>query len=234
MSREAEAGKSRTAAAKRKPRVDGAEARLRILDSAEALFAERGFFGASVRDITQHSQQRLASINYYFGSKEELFRDVLLRRWEVLHGDRLRLLEQVRASGSQRSRTEGVVHAYVAPVALRARESTGFRNYLSLIAQVGNSRLPALALVASDFNPGAEHYVAAFAAIYPRCSARRLHHAFQFMLATTLYGFSDNRRLESMTQGTFRSDAFEALAGDLIPFIASGVVGLCSAREAGK
>ena len=214
----------------RKPRSDGAEARLRILDSAEELFAERGFFGASVRDITEHSQQRLASINYHFGTKENLFRDVLLRRSEVLQRDRLELLEKVRATGTQRSRTRAVVSAYVSPVAARAREGQGFRNYLGLIAQVANSRLPALSLVAHHFNPGAQRFLDAFAAIYPRCSARRLHHAYQFMLATTLYSFSDNRRLESMTRGALRSDAFEAIAGDLIPFVATGVHGLCAAR----
>src|SRR5690348_16425373 len=117
----------------RKPRSDGAEARLRILDSAEELFAEKGFFGASVRDITEHSQQRLASINYHFGSKENLFRDVLLRRSEVLQRDRLDLLEKVRATGTQRIRTRAVVSAYVSPVAARAREGQGFRNYLGLI-----------------------------------------------------------------------------------------------------
>ncbi len=214
----------------RKPRADGVEARTRILDSAEELFAERGFFGASVRDITDHSGQRLASVNYHFGSKENLFRDVLLRRSEVLQHDRLEMLERVGPRGSQRERTRLVASAYVSPVAVRAREGQGFRNYLGLIAQVGSSRLPVLSLVAHHFNPSAQRFLDAFAAIFPRCSARRLHHAYQFMLAATLYGFSDNRRLESMTGGVLRSDDFEAIARDLIPFITAGVLGLCGSR----
>ena len=44
--------------------------RQRLLDTAEALFAERGFFGVSVRDITEAAGVRNASINYHFETKD--------------------------------------------------------------------------------------------------------------------------------------------------------------------
>lgn len=46
--------------------------RIHILDSAEDLFAEKGFEGTSVRDIAGHANVNLAMISYYFGSKEKL------------------------------------------------------------------------------------------------------------------------------------------------------------------
>ena len=41
-----------------------------ILDAAESLFADRGYFGVSVREITDAASTRLAAVNYHFGTKE--------------------------------------------------------------------------------------------------------------------------------------------------------------------
>ncbi len=46
---------------------------LRILDAAGAIFAERGFEKATVRDIAARAEVNLASINYHFGDKERLY-----------------------------------------------------------------------------------------------------------------------------------------------------------------
>ena len=71
------------------PETAGDRVRQRILDVAEAQFAERGFFGASVREVTEAAGVRLAAVNYHFETKEELFRSVLLRRAEELGAERL-------------------------------------------------------------------------------------------------------------------------------------------------
>lgn len=44
-----------------------------LLETAEALFAEKGFEGTSVRDLAQKAGVNVAMISYYFGSKEKLF-----------------------------------------------------------------------------------------------------------------------------------------------------------------
>lgn len=53
---------------------------IQILDVAERLFAERGFEGASVRDIAQEAGVNIAMISYYFGSKEKLLHAVFSYR----------------------------------------------------------------------------------------------------------------------------------------------------------
>ena len=45
----------------------------RLLAVAEKLFAEKGFNGVSVREITQSAECNLASVNYYFGNKKSQF-----------------------------------------------------------------------------------------------------------------------------------------------------------------
>ena len=53
-----------------------------IMDSAEALFAENGFAGTSVRDIADKAGVNLAMISYYFGSKEKLLESLFAWRSE--------------------------------------------------------------------------------------------------------------------------------------------------------
>lgn len=48
------------------------EKQLQIIETAEELFAEKGFDGASVRDIADSAGVNVAMISYYFGSKEKL------------------------------------------------------------------------------------------------------------------------------------------------------------------
>jgi len=48
------------------------EKQLQIMDSALAVFAEKGYSSASVRDIAQKADVNVAMISYYFGSKEKL------------------------------------------------------------------------------------------------------------------------------------------------------------------
>lgn len=56
-------------------------ARERILDRAEALFAQRGFDGVSVRQITAAARCNLAAVNYHFGNKKNLYLEVFRCRW---------------------------------------------------------------------------------------------------------------------------------------------------------
>ena len=51
----------------------------RILDSAETLFAERGFAETSLRSITAQAEVNLAAVNYHFGSKKSLIQAVFAR-----------------------------------------------------------------------------------------------------------------------------------------------------------
>ena len=48
-----------------------------LVQAATRLFAERGYAGASVRDICEEAGASANAVTYHFGSKEELYRVVL-------------------------------------------------------------------------------------------------------------------------------------------------------------
>lgn len=54
-----------------------ANARHRLIAAASELFAERGFHATTARDIARRAGVNLAAANYYFGSKKELYLEVL-------------------------------------------------------------------------------------------------------------------------------------------------------------
>ncbi|MDO9376656.1 MAG: TetR/AcrR family transcriptional regulator [Bacteroidota bacterium] len=59
---------------------------VQIIETAERLFADRGFDGTSVRDIAEEAGINIAMISYYFGSKEKLMEAIFELRVGSLQG----------------------------------------------------------------------------------------------------------------------------------------------------
>ncbi|HPZ83759.1 MAG TPA: TetR family transcriptional regulator, partial [Thermogutta sp.] len=53
--------------------VEVDDTKSRLLTAAGELFAERGFEGATARQICERAGVNLAAINYHFKSKEQLY-----------------------------------------------------------------------------------------------------------------------------------------------------------------
>jgi len=81
----------------------------RILQEAEALFAERGFYAVTIREITQAARCNLAAVNYHFGNKQNLYMEVFRCLWKPRAKRILARFESVLA---QRELTlQDIVHA---------------------------------------------------------------------------------------------------------------------------
>ncbi len=63
--------------------MEYSEKQVQIMEAAETLFAEKGFNGTSVRDISEKAGVNLAMISYYFGSKDKLFEALFKYRVEA-------------------------------------------------------------------------------------------------------------------------------------------------------
>ena len=67
---------------------------IEILKVAETLFAEKGFDGTSIRDISKMAKINIAMISYYFGSKERLLESLLSLKTSGLKEELENLLEE--------------------------------------------------------------------------------------------------------------------------------------------
>ncbi len=65
----------------------------RILGAAEELFAQFGFTGTSLRQVTSRADVNIAAVNYHFGSKENLVNEVFRRRMDDMSAQRLGALK---------------------------------------------------------------------------------------------------------------------------------------------
>src|SRR5580698_10550746 len=91
------------------------DTRTQILDSAEQLFAERGYRGTSVRAITDLAGANLAAVGYHFGSKAELVAAVIRRVIEPIVAAQEAELDRLLAQNPDPPVTE-LVEAFAGPM----------------------------------------------------------------------------------------------------------------------
>lgn len=83
----------------------------RLIEAAEELFCRRGFNETSIRDIAASAGCNVASVNYYFGGKDNLYLEVWRRRLAFMRDTRLASIEKVM-SASDRPRLEDLLRSY--------------------------------------------------------------------------------------------------------------------------
>jgi AcrR family transcriptional regulator len=71
------------------------ETRERLLNTAERLFADRGFKAVTVREICRAARANVASVNYHFGGKLGLYREVIQSAIDTMQ----EVTEAARAAG---------------------------------------------------------------------------------------------------------------------------------------
>ena len=98
------------------PKSEPQDAKTRLIDAAERLFAERGVDAVSVREITREASANVAAVHYHFGSKSALLRAVLDRTIQPLTARRAELLAaQLEASRGEPLTLEAILDAFLRP-----------------------------------------------------------------------------------------------------------------------
>jgi TetR/AcrR family transcriptional regulator, regulator of cefoperazone and chloramphenicol sensitivity len=117
---------------------DATATRARLVREAERLFARQGVYQATLREITEAAGQRnVSALNYHFGSREGIVREILQRHGDPLDVERGRLVaEPIDEMG-----TDALVTALLVPLAGVLGREDG-RDYLRIVAQL-TDRFPA-------------------------------------------------------------------------------------------
>jgi len=83
----------------------------RLIEAGEELFCQRGFNETSIRDIAAGAGCNVASVNYYFGGKDNLYLEIWRRRLAFMRDTRLASIEKVM-SASGRPQLEDLLRSY--------------------------------------------------------------------------------------------------------------------------
>lgn len=198
--------------------------RKRILDAAEALFAERGYDGVTVRQITAEAGVDTALAHHHFGSKQDLFARVLLRRAEVHMKERDQAMSRCIEDADGAPKLRDVLLAYVRPYLDRARSSEkGWRTYFKLLAKANTSPEWAAGVFNEQFDPFVRRFIDAMHLAVPGVPEERYFWAYHFLSGALVLTFADTGRIDRLSGGVCSSSDFETGFLYLIPFMEAGV-----------
>lgn len=118
--------------------------RMKIKRAARRLFAEHGFRGVTVREIAKAAgQKNHGAVGYYFGSKENLIREIIIDGARLIEGRRNDLLDRIEATGGPTSVYQAV-QAIVLPSAEFSDEEPENGDYFNrflLLLSLANDEL---------------------------------------------------------------------------------------------
>jgi AcrR family transcriptional regulator len=136
------------------------ETRERLLKAAERLFADRGFKRVTVRDICRVARANVAAVNYHFGDKLGLYREVMQAAIDGMRGTN----DAAREAGEGQP-PEEQLRRYIA-IFVHRLLTPGNDTVHRLVTREMNDPTPALdALVEQGVRPRVEYLSGLIAAI---------------------------------------------------------------------
>jgi AcrR family transcriptional regulator len=189
----------------RRRRLNRGEARERIVEAAEKLFAVDGYDAVSFRRLTSAAGVSVSAIHYHFGSKEAVLSEIFARRAALLTMRRLELLAAARRYGGEPLSLESILDAFLRP----AFEVThGDRNDLFNRLRARVSLEPSATtreIVSRAFDENDLVFIQELSASLPALSDEDLHWRFHFLVGAMLYTMSDSGQLEGLSGGACSS-----------------------------
>jgi AcrR family transcriptional regulator len=192
----------------------------RILDAAETLFAQYGFGGTSLRQVTSQADVNIAAVNYHFGSKENLVNEVFRRRMDEMSAQRLARLQA--AVKSDPTDLEGILAAFVQPPLAMAQDRHGGGAFIRVIARAYAEKNDGLRRFLSEqYGHVLREFGKAISACMPGLSKEELYWRLDFLAGALTYAMADFgiiKRPAAISELEHR----ERAARELIRFAAAG------------
>jgi AcrR family transcriptional regulator len=193
----------------------------RILEVATRLFAEHGIDAVPLRDIAVEADVNSAAINYHFGSKEQLIREVYRRLFVVLNALRLKALDDCEVAAKGRPlEPEAIVHALVAPMVSFSTSPEHGGIYLIRLTYhaYGLSRNFIHESIAEQVDHIALRFVDALARAIPKISREDLFWRFDFAIGAWQHVLLDTHRghrLKRLSDGLCDTDDNDRIIDEL-------------------
>jgi AcrR family transcriptional regulator len=193
----------------------------RILGAAEELFAQHGFAGTSLRQVTSHADVNIAAVNYHFGSKENLVNEVFRRRMDVMSGQRLDRLRAALAADTG-PQLEPILAAFVEPALDMAQDRHGGAAFIRVIARAYAEKNDGLRKFLSDqYGHVQRDFARALARCLPHLDKEALYWRLDFLGGALTYAMADFGLIKRPT-GVSEPAHRQRAAQELIRFAAAG------------
>ncbi len=197
----------------------------KILDAAESLFADKGFNGTSLREITGLASVNLAAVNYHFGSKKELIKAVMSRYMNEL-SPRLESALSLLCESSSKPSLHEVFSAFVEPLLhLNEFKENGTSTFLQLLGRGYTDSQGFLRWFLTTQYPNVfSHFTQAVYKAYPELSAEEMFWRLHFTMGTIVFTMSSSDALVDIAQNDFGQHVdIAGVIKRVIPYVAAGV-----------
>lgn len=196
----------------------------RILDAAERRFAENGYLATSLRRIMNEANVNVASIHYYFRSKESLLEAVLVRRAEPANQERLEMLDRFeREAGGGRVAVEQVLEAFLIPTMRMAADPVrGGHTFLRLMGRLHaeSDLLPGLILV--QFRPVLLRFAEALARALPDLPPAELYFRARLAMGAAAQVFRDSNYRKWAQEDSDGKFDWQPVLDRLVSYLSAG------------
>ncbi|MEP6907757.1 MAG: TetR family transcriptional regulator [Pseudoxanthomonas sp.] len=193
----------------------------RILGAAEELFAQHGFAGTSLRQVTTRADVNIAAVNYHFGSKENLVNEVFRRRMDDMTA--LRLSQLKIALEQHPGELQPVLAAFVEPALALSQDRNGGGAFVRVVARAYAEKNDGLRKFLSDhYGHVLREFGKAIALCVPGLSKEALYWRLDFLAGALTYAMADFgliKRPSDVTEAAHR----ERAARELISFAEAGI-----------
>jgi AcrR family transcriptional regulator len=193
----------------------------RILGAAEELFAQHGFGGTSLRQVTSRADVNIAAVNYHFGSKENLVNEVFRRRMDEMSAQRVAQLKAAQAEAP--GELEPILAAFIEPALALAQDRHGGAAFIRVIARAyaeKNDRLRKF--LSEQYGHVLRAFAKALSDCLPQLSKEELYWRLDFVAGALTYAMADFgliKRPSGVSEAAHRQRA----ARELIRFAAAGL-----------
>lgn len=195
----------------------------RILDAAEHLFARRGFYGVTLRDVAQASASDTALLHYHFGDKQGLFDEVFARRTRVLNEERISCLDRYAAENAGALTVEGAIAAFLQPIFNHSRAGDpGWKNYFKLVAIANNTSEWGGETMTRFFDPVIERLIEILRKALPEAAEADLYWCFEMFSGALTLLDAETGRIDRLSKGACHSGDVDAIEWRIINYTAAG------------
>lgn len=201
-----------------------------LMESAILCFAKDGYDGASLRDIARNADVPLSTIHFYFGSKGELYLEVVRHAWAEIDKERGELLEQALAAGDARApQLSALVYALAYPIVRRAlsKNARDIGQIYILRSHTSHSQPSFLSNGIVMADRSMVRWIDAITLIHPTLSRPLIIWGFSFIVGAIYSWQVIDHRYDSMLGDAAERDA-EDVTNDLVSFCTNGFEALAN------
>jgi AcrR family transcriptional regulator len=202
----------------------GLKSKEKLFQSAQELFAQKGFRDVSVREIASRAGVNSALVGYYFGGKKALFDEVYRSYAGPLSSERMKRLRDITGNNRKPSIAE-ILKAWLVPW-LRAKDDPEQNAlHVRFTANVSAERWKHQKKAAQFTEQTHTAFIDALHECLPHLSRNILTWRLHFIVGAIAFGIRDPESLRAFSNGRCNSADSETALAQVLPF---AIEGLCA------